>query len=86
MVDPEPEALRQARRRWAELLRRILEVDPLACPLCGEDMRIVAFITAPKQIDRDLEHLIPRVDTFNPMFHTWEGGRQMPIVNMWNSA
>jgi hypothetical protein len=57
IVDPEPEAVRQARHRWAELLRRIFEVDPLACPRCGEQMRIVAFITQPKTIDRILEHL-----------------------------
>jgi hypothetical protein len=57
MVDPEPETLREARRRWAELLRRIFEVDPLACPRCGTEMRIVAFITEPTTIDRILEHL-----------------------------
>jgi len=57
MVEPEPEALRKAKRRWAELLRHIFEVDPLACPRCGEEMRIVAFITEPKVIDRILEHL-----------------------------
>ena len=57
MVEPEPEALRKAKRRWAELLRRILEVDPLVCPRCGDEMRIVAFITQPKVIDRILEHL-----------------------------
>ena len=54
---PEPETLREARRRWAELLRRIFEVDPLACPRCGTEMRIVAFITDPTTIDRILEHL-----------------------------
>ena len=58
MVDPEPEAIGKAKRRWAELLRRILEVDPLKCPRCGQTtMRIVAFITEPKTIDRILEHL-----------------------------
>jgi hypothetical protein len=57
MVDPEPETVPEAKRRWAELLRRIFEVDPLACPRCGEEMRIVAFITEPKTIDRILEHL-----------------------------
>lgn len=51
-VDLEPDALREARRRWAELLRRIFEVEPLACPLCGQTMCIVAFITEPKVIDR----------------------------------
>ena len=57
MVEPEPEAIRKAKRRWAELLRRIVEVDPPACPRCGETMRIVSFITEPKTIDRILEHL-----------------------------
>jgi hypothetical protein len=56
-VDPEPEVLSEAALRWAELLRRIFEVDPLACPRCGEEMRIVAFVTEPKTIDRILDHL-----------------------------
>ncbi len=29
---PVPPALQEACRRWAELLRRIFEVDPLRCP------------------------------------------------------
>jgi hypothetical protein len=62
-VEPEPEALREAKRRWAQLLRRIFEVDPLACPRCGEEMRIVSFITEPKTIDRILEHLRRRTET-----------------------
>jgi len=37
MVDPEPEAVREAKKRWANLLRHIFEVDPLTCPRCGED-------------------------------------------------
>ncbi len=56
-VDHEPEALSQAGRRWAELLPRIFEVGPLACPRYGEQMRIVAFITEPRIIDRILDHL-----------------------------
>jgi hypothetical protein len=52
-----PAALAQARRRWAELLRRIFEFDPLRCPHCGQEMRIVAFITVPAVIDRILAHL-----------------------------
>ena len=34
-----------------------LEVEPLACPRCGQTMRIVAFITEPKTIGHILEHL-----------------------------
>ena len=62
-VEPEPEVVREAKRRWANLLRRIFEVDPLACPRCCEEMRIVAFITEPKTIDRILEHLTLRTET-----------------------
>ena len=51
---PVPVPLREARRRWAELLRRIFEVEPLECPRCGQTMRIVAFITQPQVIDRIL--------------------------------
>lgn len=52
-----PPALADARRRWAELLRWIFEVDPLRCPRCGHAMRIVGCITQPRGIDRILDHL-----------------------------
>ena len=48
---------RALRRRWAQLIRRIYEVDPLVCPRCGETMRIIAFITEPKVINTILRHL-----------------------------
>jgi hypothetical protein len=37
IVEPDPEAVREAKRRWANLLRRILEVEPLTCPHCVTD-------------------------------------------------
>jgi hypothetical protein len=46
-----PPALSDVLRRWAELLRRIFEVNPLRCPRCGEAMPVVAFITQPRLID-----------------------------------
>ena len=33
-----------ARRRWAALVKRVYEVDPLVCPKCGGEMRVIAFI------------------------------------------
>ena len=48
--------LRAARYRRAELLRRILEVDPLACPRCDALMRVVAVITDPAVVTRILLH------------------------------
>ena len=59
MIDAASERSEQGRfrRRWAELLRRIYEVDPLTCPACGGAMRILAFLTERAVIDRILEHL-----------------------------
>ena len=57
VASPKVLPLREARRRWAELLRRIYEVDPLACPACGGAMRLLAFITERAVIDRILAHL-----------------------------
>jgi hypothetical protein len=48
------------RRRWAEMLRRVYEVDPLVCPRCGGEMRVVGFITEPGVIRRILDHLRKR--------------------------
>jgi hypothetical protein len=47
---------RRLRRGWAELIRRIYEVDPLTCR-CGARMRIVAFILDPQDITRILRHI-----------------------------
>jgi hypothetical protein len=49
--------LRESKRRWAELLRRVYEVDPLKCPNCAAAMRIVAFITKQDVVDQILHHL-----------------------------
>lgn len=44
---------------WAMLIKMIYEVDPLKCPRCGEEMKIVSFIEAKHQSDvikRILKH------------------------------
>jgi hypothetical protein len=46
-----------ARKRWADLLRRVYEVDPMVCPRCSGTMRVVGFITQPHVIRRILDHL-----------------------------
>ncbi len=47
-----------ARRRWAALIKRVWQVDPLQCPSCGATMKIVSFIepTQPDVIDAILTH------------------------------
>ena len=56
IADPVHWSLRAARYRWAQLLRRIYEVDPLACPRCAAPLRIVAVLTDPAVITRILVH------------------------------
>jgi hypothetical protein len=55
--DAEPEFAGERRRSWARLLRKLLEVDPLLCPKCGVETKVVAVITDPQVIDRILGHL-----------------------------
>ena len=45
------------RRGWAQLLRRVYEIDPLVCPRCQGVMRIISFITEGRVIRRILDHL-----------------------------
>jgi len=49
--------LRLLRRRWRELIKRIYEVDPLICPNCQAEMRIIAFIIDHAVVDKILRHL-----------------------------
>jgi len=45
--------------RWAALIKRVYEVDPLRCPACGATMRIVAFIERrdqPAVVEKILRH------------------------------
>jgi hypothetical protein len=44
-------------RGWAEIRRKVFEVDPLTCPSCGSRMRIIAFITDYAVVDSIINHL-----------------------------
>ena len=39
------------------MIARIYEVFPLLCPLCGGQMRLIAFITEGVQIRKILDHI-----------------------------
>ena len=58
----EPAAPAPARSRasqtWAMLIKRVYEIDPLACPECGGVMKVVAFIEPPQGdvIEKILKH------------------------------
>ncbi len=39
------------RSRWAAMIKKVYEVDPLKCPKCSGQMRIISFIEAKDQMD-----------------------------------
>lgn len=43
---------------WAMLIKRVYEVDPLSCPECGGQMKVVSFIEPPQAdvIEAILKH------------------------------
>jgi len=42
---------------WAEMIRKVYEIDPMICPKCGGLMKVVAFITDYRAVDRIIDHL-----------------------------
>jgi ribosomal protein S27E len=47
-----------ARQTWSMLIKRVYEIDPLACPKCGGTMKVIAFIepTQGVVIEKILRH------------------------------
>ena len=43
--------------KWRELIKKVWEADPLLCPKCSREMRIVALIDDREVIERILRHL-----------------------------
>ncbi len=37
---------------WAEMIRKVYEVDPMLCPQCGGKMPVIAFLTDYAVVDR----------------------------------
>jgi hypothetical protein len=55
---PKPETawLKERRKSWGRLIRRVYEADPLLCR-CGQRMRVVGFITRAPVIRKILDHV-----------------------------
>jgi hypothetical protein len=55
---PMPEPPKRCSATWAMLIKHVYEVDPLACPNCGEQMKVVSLIEARQQdvVQRVLKH------------------------------
>jgi hypothetical protein len=57
-VSLRPDAAGRCDQTWAMLIKRVYEVDPLACPQCGGTMKVLAFIEPPQGavIEKILRH------------------------------
>lgn len=70
---------------WAVLIARIYEVFPLLCPICGGQMRIIAFITHSADIRQILDHI--GVESEPPHISPargpplWDGCGDVPMDN-----
>ena len=49
---------KESRSTWARLIAQVYEVDPLICPRCSAQMRILAVITEPEEVRKILRHLV----------------------------
>jgi hypothetical protein len=56
-IAPNELSPKQFAQNWARLIRKIYEVDPLVCPQCQGNMRIIAFIEDATLIQVILKHL-----------------------------
>jgi len=75
---------------WAEMIRKVYEVDPLLCSSCGGRMRVISFIEEPKTIDRIISHLEltfeaerpppPRVVQQEPLMAAEESGEPLTLA------
>ena len=55
---PEAPAPSRASQTWAMLIKRVYEIDPLCCPKCQGQMKVLAFIEPPQAdvIEKILRH------------------------------
>jgi len=53
----EGELRRLPAKGWAEMIRKVYEVDPMLCPQCGGRMKIIAFLTDYAVVDKIIDHL-----------------------------
>jgi len=54
---PEIDPPEKSSSYWAHCMKRVFEIDPLACPKCGGEMKIKAFLQDQKEITQLAQHL-----------------------------
>ena len=51
-----PPPLTLPSRKWRDLIRQAWHVDPLQCPVCQKQMRLIAFLDNPEVVEKILRH------------------------------
>lgn len=51
------EKIKRASLDWAQLIKRIYEIDPLQCSKCGKKIKIIGFVTHQAEIYRILKRI-----------------------------
>jgi hypothetical protein len=51
-------SVKKSKATWARLIAKIYEVDPLTCPKCGSEMKILSVIMDTNEIKKILKHLM----------------------------
>jgi hypothetical protein len=69
VADDEP-FRRRARLSWAALIKRVYEIDPLLCPFCGAEMKVIAFITEYPTVSHILQHINMPPQRPEPLAHS----------------
>lgn len=52
-----PPVSKELKKCWSHFIRKVYETDPLTCPKCQGEMRIISFIDQPDVIKKILQHL-----------------------------
>ncbi len=70
---------RTASKKWRELIKKVWEVDPLICPQCQGEMKMIALIDDAEVISRILKHL-GLWPEFHPVRQPAERERGPPVA------
>ncbi len=54
---PPPLVSKELKKRWSHFIQKVYETDPLVCPKCSGEMKIISFIDRRDVIKKILEHL-----------------------------
>jgi hypothetical protein len=67
LLEPLPEPKKKPSYTWADCMKRVYEINPMVCPRCGGEMRILSFITDPHELQKIMASMgIPKAQAPPP--------------------